>query len=126
MPGRTGSGDLGGREQNSNQPDPAGESGSTLRFLLPIVGALGRKAVFLMQGRLPDRPLAPYDRILTEHGMRIQKEGNLLHCEGTLHGAAFSLPGNISSQYFSGLLMALPLLQEDRGCDDPGRFAVYL
>ena len=92
---------------------PAGESGSTLRFLLPIVGALGRKAVFLMQGRLPDRPLAPYDRILTEHGMRIQKEGNLLHCDGTLHGGAFSLPGNISSQYFSGLLMALPLLQED-------------
>lgn len=90
-----------------------GESGSTLRFLLPVVGALGARAVFHMEGRLPDRPLAPLDRELTAHGMTLQKEGNLLQVSGRLTPGFFTLPGNVSSQYISGLLMALPLLKED-------------
>lgn len=92
---------------------PTGESGSTLRFLLPLAGALGRSAEFVMQGRLSERPLAPFDRLLTEHGMVIRKEGQHLLSDGQLRGGRFCLPGNISSQFFSGLLMALPLLQED-------------
>lgn len=90
-----------------------GESGSTLRFLLPVVGALGAHAVFHMEGRLPDRPLAPLDQELTTHGMTLQKDGDLLQVSGQLTPGFFSLPGNVSSQYISGLLMALPLLKEN-------------
>ena len=88
---------------------PCGESGSTLRFLLPLCGALGAEAVFLMQGRLPERPLAPLDQVLREHGMTIRQEGDRLFCSGKLTPGDYSLPGNVSSQYISGLLMALPL-----------------
>ena len=90
---------------------PVGESGSTLRFLLPLAGALGMKADFVMEGRLSRRPLSPLDAVLRDHGMRIEQEGNILRCEGQLQSGTFILPGNISSQYFSGLLMALPLLK---------------
>ena len=92
---------------------PTGESGSTLRFLIPVAGALGRRADFIMEGRLAERPMAPFDRLLREHGMSLMRDGQILHCDGQLEGGLFCLPGNISSQYFSGLLMALPKL----GCD---------
>ncbi|MBR2808500.1 MAG: 3-phosphoshikimate 1-carboxyvinyltransferase, partial [Oscillospiraceae bacterium] len=90
---------------------PAGESGSTLRFLLPLAGALGRKAVFRMEGRLSRRPLAPLDAVLREHGMSVEQDGDRLLCSGQLRSGEYALAGNISSQYFSGLLMALPLLE---------------
>lgn len=89
---------------------PVGESGSTLRFLLPVVGALGVTAAFQMQGRLPERPLQPLDRELAAHGMTLRQTGNTLFAEGRLQPGAFQLPGNVSSQYISGLLFALPLL----------------
>lgn len=89
---------------------PCGESGSTLRFLMPLVGALGAEAVFLREGRLPERPLAPFDQVLRSHGMSIRREGERLFCSGRLLPGDYSLPGNVSSQYISGLLMALPLL----------------
>ena len=87
-----------------------GESGSTLRFLLPIVGILGANAAFHMEGRLPERPLEPLRTILCEHGMKIEKTGDLLVCSGKLSGETFEIPGNVSSQYVTGLLAALPLL----------------
>lgn len=90
-----------------------GESGSTLRFLLPLVGALGAQAVFHMEGRLPERPLAPLDAELVAHGMSIEKRGALLHCGGKLRAGEYTLPGSVSSQYISGLLMALPLISGD-------------
>jgi len=89
------------------------ESGSTLRFLLPVVGALGADVVFHMEGRLPQRPLAPLDALLTEHGMSFRKENELLYCSGKLTPGEFSIAGNISSQYISGLLMALPVLDAE-------------
>ena len=88
-----------------------GESGSTLRFLLPVVGALNSRVRFLRRGRLAARPLAPLDEQLRAHGMRIEEDGDDLVVEGQLHGGSFSLPGNVSSQYVSGLLLAAPLLQ---------------
>ena len=89
---------------------PCGESGSTLRFMLPVVCALGVSGEFKMSGRLPERPLAPLDTELTRHGIRLWKpESNTLCCEGKLTAGNYTLPGNISSQYISGLLMALPL-----------------
>ena len=90
---------------------PCGESGTTLRLLLPVLGALGVRAVFRREGRLPQRPLAPLDRELSAHGMGLREEGALLHVEGRLRPGAFCLPGNVSSQYISGLLLALPLLE---------------
>ncbi len=90
-----------------------GESGSTLRFMLPVVGALGADAVFVMEGRLPQRPLAPFDEELCSHGMELRKEGDRLYCSGKLHSGRFTLPGNVSSQYISGLLMALSHVEGD-------------
>ena len=90
-----------------------GESGSTLRFLLPLVGALGAEGAFVMEGRLPQRPLAPFDAVLKEHGMALEQEGSLLRCGGRLRPGEYTLPGNVSSQYISGLLMALPRLTGD-------------
>ena len=85
-----------------------GESGSTLRFLLPVVGALGADVTFHMEGRLPERPLSPLDAVLTAHGMTIRRDGALLHVAGQLRPGTYELPGDVSSQYISGLLMALP------------------
>lgn len=88
-----------------------GESGSTLRFLLPVAAALGADASFLLHGRLPQRPLSPLWEELEKHGCRLSRPTeNSLRCEGQLQGGAFSLAGNVSSQFISGLLFALPLL----------------
>ena len=92
---------------------PCGESGSTLRFLLPVAGLLGASVRFRRLGRLADRPLAPFDRELCRHGMTLASEGRDLLCSGSLNGGAWTLPGDVSSQYISALLMALPLLEDD-------------
>lgn len=93
---------------------PCGESGSTLRLLLPVVAALGIPAGFFMEGRLPSRPLAPLDRELEAHGLRLSRpEPGLLRCRGKLQPGSFILPGNVSSQFISGLLFALPLLDRE-------------
>ena len=97
---------------------PCGESGTTLRFLLPVAGALGARAVFERRGRLADRPLAPLTDELIRHGMAISEEGALLRCSGRLRGGDWMLPGDVSSQFVSALLTALPLL------DEPSRLAV--
>ena len=82
-------------------------------MVLPIVGALGAQAVFHREGRLPQRPLAPLDSVLKEHGMTLREDGDLLYCSGQLIGGNYTIAGNVSSQYISGLLMALPLLIRD-------------
>ena len=89
---------------------PCGESGTTLRFLLPLVGALGAEAVFQRRGRLPRRPLEPLLAELTRHGMTIRAQGDDLFVKGQLTPGDYALPGHISSQFISGLLLALPLL----------------
>ena len=86
------------------------ESGSTLRFLIPVVGALGKDAVFHMEGRLSERPIDALTDVLKKHGMSFMQDGKYLYCRGKLTAGHFSIPGNISSQYISGLLMATPLL----------------
>ena len=93
---------------------PCHESGSTLRFMLPVACALGVKARFHMSGRLPQRPLAPLDEQLCNRGIRLWRpEPQILCSEGKLLPGEYSIPGNISSQYITGLLMALPLLPEE-------------
>lgn len=89
------------------------ESGSTLRFLLPVCGALGQSARLKMRGRLPQRPMTPFTDALTARGMRIKIQGDELICSGQLQSGDFALPGNVSSQFVSGLMFALPLLKGD-------------
>ena len=90
---------------------PCGESGSTLRFLLPVVAALGLDAAFHMEGRLPQRPLYPLDEQLIAHGAVLSRpREDVLKVSGKLTPGDYTLPGNVSSQYISGLLFALPLL----------------
>lgn len=86
-----------------------GESGSTLRFLLPIVAALGCGADFVLGERLAKRPNEELCKELIRHGADIKSCGNLLSIRGKIGGGTYYLPGNISSQYISGLLLALPL-----------------
>ena len=88
-----------------------GESGSTLRFLLPVAGALGIDTRFHMHGRLPERPIAPLDRELTRGGCELSRpERDILRITGKLRPGCYELPGDVSSQYISGLLFALPIL----------------
>ena len=86
-----------------------GESGSTLRFLLPVVAALGVECDIYMHGRLPERPLSPLYELLTKNGVLLSPQGsNPLHVSGKLKSGDYSIAGNISSQFISGLLFALP------------------
>ncbi len=91
-----------------------GESGSTLRFLIPVAAALGLSARFTGSGRLPERPLGVYLSCLPEHGVFCESAGGLpLSISGRLTSGVYSLPGNVSSQFITGLLLALPLLGGD-------------
>ena len=87
-----------------------GESGSTLRFLIPIALALRGGGVFTGRGRLMERPQGPYFDIFDEKGIRYEQKDGVLTVEGELTPGIYRLPGNVSSQFFTGLLMALPLL----------------
>ena len=89
-----------------------GESGSTLRFLIPIAAALRDKSVFVGHGRLMERPLAPYEQALGSM-LRFTRDGQSLTVEGRLYAGDFEMPGDVSSQFITGLLFALPLLDGD-------------
>lgn len=88
-----------------------GESGATLRFLLPLCGALGAMAELNMSARLAERPLKELERALTAHGMTLCRRGGTLLCAGRLMPGDYELDGSISSQYISGFLLALPWLR---------------
>ena len=91
-----------------------GESGSTLRFLLPVIAALGIECDIHMHGRLPERPLSPLYELLTENGVTLSPQGsNPLHVSGKLRAGNYEIAGNISSQFISGLLFALPFADGD-------------
>lgn len=87
-----------------------GESGSTLRFLLPVVCALGVKATFHLYGRLAQRPLEPLWSELQKNGARLTRGENTIEVSGRLTGRDYTLAANVSSQFLSGILMALPIL----------------
>ena len=87
-----------------------GESGSTLRFLIPIALAVAGGGVFSGRGRLMERPQKPYFDLFEEKGISWEQKDGTLTVRGTLESGTFLLPGNVSSQFFTGLLYALPLL----------------
>lgn len=93
-----------------------GESGSTLRFLVSVAAVLGADATFVGSGKLPQRPMGALTDVLAEHGIsftRLAADELPVSCRGELRGGKYILPGNISSQYLTGLLFALPLANDD-------------
>lgn len=93
---------------------PCHDSGSTLRFLLPITGALGVDATFLLEGRLPQRPLSPLWEEMERMGCRLSRPTeNTIRCQGTLRSGQYRIEGSVSSQFVTGLMLALPLLPND-------------
>ena len=90
-----------------------GESGSTLRFLIPIALAVLGGGRFTGHGRLMDRPQGPYFDLFREKGIFYEQKDGVLTVHGRLEPGTFSLPGNVSSQFITGLLYTLPLLSGD-------------
>ena len=90
---------------------PCQDSGSTLRFLLPIAGALGVDTVFQMTGRLPQRPLTPLWEEMERMGCTLTRPtADTIRCTGRLRSGEYAINGTISSQFITGLLFALSLL----------------
>lgn len=91
------------------------ESGSTMRFIIPIAAALGCSCEFHGSGKLPERPITPYIREMGKNGAVItQTEGIMpFTMNGKLRGGEYVLEGDISSQFITGLLFALPLCSEN-------------
>lgn len=98
------------------------ESGSTLRFLLPVAGALGVDTVFTMEGRLPQRPLSPLWEEMERMGCVLSRPtGDTVRCTGKLRPGTYSIDGGVSSQYITGLLLALSLLEGPSVLEITGR-----
>lgn len=90
------------------------ESGSTLRFMLPIVGALGVDATFQMAGRLPQRPLSPLWEEMARMGCCLTRPtDDTIRCCGKLRPGDYFIDGSVSSQFITGLLLAAPLMDGD-------------
>lgn len=88
------------------------DSGSTLRFLLPVAGALGIKATFHLEGRLPQRPMSPLWEEMERTGCQLSRPTeNTILCQGKLHPGHFTIAGNVSSQFITGLLLACGLME---------------
>ena len=98
------------------------ESGSTLRFMLPIVGALGVDATFLMEARLPNRPLSPLWEEMERKGCQLSRPTHsTLRCQGKLKGGTYQIGGGVSSQFITGLLFATALMAEDSSIEITSR-----
>ena len=90
------------------------ESGNTSKFIIPVSAALGKSVTITGSGRLPERPIDEYLKILPKHGVKCVSTGGLpLTIEGKLESGTYEVAGNVSSQYISGLLLALPILPGD-------------
>lgn len=102
-----------GRPKAPQGPVDCGESGSTLRFLIPAFALASAPARLTGRGRLPQRPLGPYGAIFHGQGLPFAQDETGVSFQGPLAPGDYTLPGNVSSQFISGLLFALPLLPGD-------------
>ena len=123
--GRTGFAVEGCRPRQAGTVLDCGESGSTLRFLIPLAAVSGETFTFIGSGKLGSRPLDPYEAIFREQGLLFQKGSDTdnfpLKVRGPLRPGKFTLPGDVSSQFISGLLFALPLLDGDSTLEITGK-----
>lgn len=90
-----------------------GESGSTLRFLIPVSLAVCGGGTFRGHGRLMERPQTPYFELFDQKGIAYRQQGDTLTVTGRLTPGTYALPGDVSSQFITGLMYALPLLEGD-------------
>ena len=98
------------------------ESGSTLRFLLPIAGALGVDATFQMAGRLPERPLSPLWEEMERMGCSLSRPTpDTIRCSGKLKPGQYTIDGSVSSQFITGLLFALALMDGESSLEITGK-----
>ena len=104
---------VGGKRLQTTQKLNCNESGSTLRFFIPLLLSGGEKAEFTGAKRLFERPLGIYEEICNKQGLLFEKHETGLTVGGQLQATHFKVQGNISSQFVTGLLFALPLLEED-------------
>ena len=101
-------------ETRRNAELDVGESGSTYRFLFPVAAALNAYPIFRLHGRLPQRPMDALVSSMERHGAAFTGLGSdSVIVTGRLNGGTYELPGNVSSQYISALIFALPLTGED-------------
>lgn len=90
------------------------ESGSTLRFMIPVAASLGKSVTFTGEGRLPERPVGEYLEILPKHNVKVESNGFLpLSISGKLTNGTYETAGDVSSQYITGLLLALANVDGD-------------
>lgn len=89
------------------------ESGSTLRFLLPLCMLCSKEMTFVGSGRLLQRPMTVYEQLCEEKGISFYKDDSCIKVKGKLNGGVFTVDGGVSSQFISGLLFALPKAEED-------------
>ena len=99
-----------------------GESGSTLRFLIPVALAVAGGGIFTGRGRLLSRPQEPYANLFAAKGIFYAKEAQAITVGGVLTPGTYSLPGDVSSQFITGLLYALPLLEGTASLSSPPRW----
>ena len=91
-----------------------GESGSTLRFIIPVAAALGTTATLNGHAKLPQRPITPYTREFPKKGVTFEPQSGLpITITGRLRAGEYNLEGDVSSQFITGLMLALPLCEED-------------
>lgn len=91
-----------------------GESGSTLRFIIPVAAALGTTATLRGRAKLPQRPITPYTREFPSKGVTFEPQSGLpITLTGKLRAGEYNLEGDVSSQFITGLLLALPMCEED-------------
>ena len=103
---------IGGREFTGALPHlDCVESGSTVRFLIPVALAVAGGAEFSGRGRLMQRPQKPYFDLFDQMGIKYEQKDDRLRVEGRLRAGEYRMAGNVSSQFFTGLLYALPLLE---------------
>ena len=104
---------IGGKKVEVNRVLDTKESGSTLRFFIPVLLSGGGKSKLTGAKSLFARPLGIYEDICKEQGIFFHKTEDSLELDGQLAATHYKIPGNISSQFVTGLLYALPLLNED-------------
>ncbi|WP_432649443.1 3-phosphoshikimate 1-carboxyvinyltransferase [Huintestinicola sp.] len=91
-----------------------GESGSTLRFIIPVAAALGTTATLNGHAKLPQRPITPYTREFPSKGVTFEPQSGLpITLTGKLRAGEYNLEGDVSSQFITGLMLALPMCEED-------------
>lgn len=101
---------------------PCRDSGSTLRFLLPVVGALGVDATFQLEGRLPQRPLSPLWEEMERMGCTLTRPTECtIRCQGKLNSGVYTISGGVSSQFITGLLLTFPLISGESQLEITGK-----